>query len=378
MLSSPTTYVPSLTGLRFVAALGVVACHMSLLGVIRDQEFTRFSAFGFLGVGFFFVLSGFVLAWVAKDADTPLSFCRRRFARVYPLYLALLGPGSVLALLGLLEVSGLATVLSVLLLQSWSPSLEYIELTPNLPGWSLSVEAFLYLMFPVLGWRLIRWDTRRLYMAGAVILLVMVSVAVVAQAAMSPSAAKVLTYFFPPFRLGDFLLGVILATLVSRRAIRLPPLSAACAAAIASVALLALVFPGVYPGVASVAMLPLFLLVIGAAADADLRRRSSPFRGRTMVTLGAWSYALYLVHFPALLIWTTAGGPSLSSNRLLAAGEFVVAVGVLVLLSGAAHRLIEQPAERRLRARWRAPAPASPAETVAGPAQMAGAHGSGR
>lgn len=40
------------------------------------------------GVTFFFVLSGFLLAWSARPGDRARSFYRRRFARIYPAYLS--------------------------------------------------------------------------------------------------------------------------------------------------------------------------------------------------------------------------------------------------------------------------------------------------
>jgi peptidoglycan/LPS O-acetylase OafA/YrhL len=39
-----------------------------------------------VGVSSFFALSGFVLTWSLRAADTKRAFYRRRFARVYPLH----------------------------------------------------------------------------------------------------------------------------------------------------------------------------------------------------------------------------------------------------------------------------------------------------
>lgn len=82
----------SLTGMRFIAALLVFATHvtfyMVLVGGSLGEGMRKiFSLSGPYGVGFFFILSGFVLTWTAKPGDTALGFWRRRLAKVYPNHL---------------------------------------------------------------------------------------------------------------------------------------------------------------------------------------------------------------------------------------------------------------------------------------------------
>src|SRR3954466_10818588 len=81
----------SLTGIRWLAALLVFAYHVHVIRYFRDGPAGTvvdwlFGA-GVTGVSFFFVLSGFVLAWSARDGDPPRSFWLRRIARVYPVHL---------------------------------------------------------------------------------------------------------------------------------------------------------------------------------------------------------------------------------------------------------------------------------------------------
>src|SRR5919197_3012464 len=76
--------LPSLTGLRFWAALMVVLYHLSRqVGPISGiQELVWY---GRTGVTFFFVLSGFVLAWTYEGAGIPAAVILwRRFARIWP------------------------------------------------------------------------------------------------------------------------------------------------------------------------------------------------------------------------------------------------------------------------------------------------------
>ena len=85
---STATYLPSLTGLRFYAALLVVLYHLnSHAGRIPlVSELTRF---GRTGVTFFFVLSGFVLMWSywgkdAKESNIPVGVKTERVEEKIP------------------------------------------------------------------------------------------------------------------------------------------------------------------------------------------------------------------------------------------------------------------------------------------------------
>lgn len=71
----PGTRMPSLTGLRFVAAFGVYLCHAAFLGSqAHDWPSGPFELLGAVAVSLFFVLSGFVLTRSAHPADTARAF----------------------------------------------------------------------------------------------------------------------------------------------------------------------------------------------------------------------------------------------------------------------------------------------------------------
>ena len=84
-----------LTSLRFFAAVMVVICHSAgLFGFVGGPELDGLRT----GVSFFFVLSGFILAYVYPKLDTIpelLHFLRARFARIWPAHFVtflLVGP----------------------------------------------------------------------------------------------------------------------------------------------------------------------------------------------------------------------------------------------------------------------------------------------
>jgi peptidoglycan/LPS O-acetylase OafA/YrhL len=124
---------------------------------------------GYVAVGVFFVLSGFVLAYnydLGKrwDGRSIARFAVARFSRIYPAYcigLLLVMPFVVYRLarafsLDALSVEALTGFLNWTLLQSWIPQM---ALTWNDPGWSLSNEAFFYLCFPFIGVFLWKFST---------------------------------------------------------------------------------------------------------------------------------------------------------------------------------------------------------------------------
>jgi peptidoglycan/LPS O-acetylase OafA/YrhL len=89
-VSGPTQFIPALNGLRAIAALMVFACHASENGLM-PKVFEQARA-GELGVMLFFCLSGLLMAelYVRQDATlaSVWNFVRARFARIFPLFAA--------------------------------------------------------------------------------------------------------------------------------------------------------------------------------------------------------------------------------------------------------------------------------------------------
>lgn len=87
--------IPELTGLRGIAALGVVIAHFALVAPMLQQYtylYNFLSICGTLGLSCFFVLSGIVIHYnyAQPIKDNPgqgiIKFLIARFARLYPLY----------------------------------------------------------------------------------------------------------------------------------------------------------------------------------------------------------------------------------------------------------------------------------------------------
>jgi peptidoglycan/LPS O-acetylase OafA/YrhL len=240
MSSSLRPSLKALTGVRFLAALHVMAFHYAP----RESApawLHRFLECGPSSVTLFFILSGFILAYSYLGAQEtvrvePRAFWAARFARVYPVYvlgLVLMTPplvdflaraagGLTQEVLWKLSSTGAAVFT---LTQAWAPPMACVW---NCPGWSLSVEAFFYLLFPLLCMPVVRARQRGLWAAAAA----MVGVAVIASVLwllveqwiagssaplLGPDTWRQVAAYNPLLRLPQFLLGVVLGRLFAQR-----------------------------------------------------------------------------------------------------------------------------------------------------------------
>lgn len=370
-----STRLPSLTGLRWLGALGTFIAHTNVMLPIPYT--VGLFGLGSSGVTFFFVLSGFVLAWTYSQSDRARWFYGRRFARVWPLTvlavvlpiffaLAFPDPDAPVDSAQLITLG----ILSLLLLLAWSPA--QLE-SANPVVWSTSALAFFYLLFPAMVQPILRRTLRQLAWLAAGLVIVAWVIRVVLWIAYPPpaeldielmgeSTPLILGYYAPIARLHEFALGMVTAAAVRRgwRAISVR----------ASVTMLAVAFAVLWffrdaswrialPYDAQTQVtLPLFALLIAAYAVRDLDGGRSWLRSRLMIRLGEWSFAFYLFHFLVLIPVAAALYPSMtivdfffdpvapSAHHIV--WVFVVLAGSLAL-SAALYRFYEAPLERRLR-----------------------------
>ncbi|MER6716148.1 acyltransferase family protein [Streptomyces sp. NPDC006129] len=370
-IGGPAVRLPSLTGMRFPAALLVFLFHVSLPAhwlMAGDANTTLFARLteqaGGVGVTFFFVLSGFVLAWSAREGDPRTSFWRRRYVKIVPNYVV------AWALAMLLIASGTAwwrSAATFFMLQSWVPDYT-TNFAVNSPGWSLSTEVFFYLCFPLLHAGVRRIAPQRLkFWIGGVIAGVFATPWLATTfipagdvyMSNEPGVSGLhlwFAYVFPPSRLLDFLLGILVARAVMLGRWRNIGLVWSGLLMVAGYVVAEL--PGVPYLLAqrAVCLVPCVLL-IAAGALADASGRPTPFANRAMTWLGEVSFAFYLLHFIVLSEARELLGAGLESGWAVAA--FVVAeCAVSVLLSWAMYAWVEKPLVRRW-SRSRAKAPAA-------------------
>jgi peptidoglycan/LPS O-acetylase OafA/YrhL len=287
--------LPSLTGLRWLAAFMVFGFHIGTLHILGkpyyrakwDEVFGQ----GASGVAFFFVLSGFVLTWTAQGADTPLRFWRRRFAKIFPNHAVTWALVILVTLAWGDEIRGEVAAGNLLLLQTWF-NFDTFPYSINTVSWSLSCEAFFYLCFPFVLPLLRKANAYVLYSIAAALVLVIYEVQNWT-ADLTFTDKWWLTQLFPPTRSLEFWLGVVVALLVVRKRWFGPGLWVSTAATVAVVVANQQHLDAKYWTADAPAA---FALLIAAAARADIAGRWTPWRNRTMVWLGEVSFAFYLVH----------------------------------------------------------------------------------
>lgn len=327
-----------LTSLRFFAAFAVLVCHLSLLTFKPRLE--EVAIRGATGVTFFFMLSGFVLTWSHQPGDRAGGFWRRRFARVYPLHFVTWAIALIfLDLIINHPQSGRGSLLSLFLLQAWSPH-DYFAANPV--SWSLSAEATFYLCFPLLH-RLLSRLTARSQLAVAVLAFAVVAGLCAGSDALAPHDRPWLAYNMPLSGLGEFVIGMLVALRVQAgMRLRLRP-AAPIVAMVIGVAV-AYVVPD--PWWRTVPMIVPFALVICFAVQRDLEGLPGLLTDVRLIRLGVWSFALYLCH-PLVEYVLAAIHPhyTFAQSIPIACAVGIVAIG----LSGVLHEFVERPMERRLR-----------------------------
>lgn len=363
------------TGLRFFAALSVVAYHFYCAPcqpAVPEFLGKLFHA-GFTTVSLFFVLSGFILAYNYLGewggfVGTAREFYRARFARIYPIYLLALAVDIPLFLRTVHQAAPAVTsgelaricVSTLTLTQSW------FDLTTrptwNLMAWTLSIEALFYAVFPFLGPWLARQSSRRLLGAAVALWLLGTTPFVSADLAAKldtdgalPLMAQALrawsqypAWLLPVARLHEFVIGICLGLLFCRRApggshaVRTAGLLATCAA-LATVIILLPPYPSL--AVQMGVLVPLFALSIWLLAR-GVSGNGLMLGTRPLVLLGGGSYSLYLLH-GSLMSYALA-----VNTRTLALPHNLVALLLAPLAVGLSLLLflrVEEPARHWLR-----------------------------
>jgi acetyltransferase len=233
-------FIDPLTGLRFVAAATVAIGHAA--PSLRDDWLGHLVAqVASIGMTLFFVLSGFVLWFtyaermLSSPGRTLRDFAVARFARLYPMYALV-----VLIITGYLVIrrsqDPTSLVFILTMTQAWFPVLKGTMLAAAVQPlehlWSISVELFFYLLFPLACFSLGRIGRVRTLLAVSILNLVVFAIAIAwcfshGEAflrAVVPSlehdGMAWLTYYSPYLHVSQFLAGCLTAQLYLKLASR--------------------------------------------------------------------------------------------------------------------------------------------------------------
>jgi len=353
--------LPALTGIRTLLAFAIILFHFTPphLGLLYP-----FIDNGYVFVGVFFLISGYVLTYNYADRAGTLvkrEFWLARFSRLYPVYLLVL-------ILSLRMVQDewharshaefwKGIILTPLVLQGWSPSLATFW---NTVAWTLSSEIVLYAAFP---W-LIRlpWPKRP---ARLVLLLFILWIIGLAPHSLylylnpdhivgpvdrysSSQLIRFLKYTPLPY-VCTFLTGVTLGKL--QHALILTPRQRLVLSAV-SLATVGLFFYTLVRHTPYLLMhggllTPVFAaLVLGLSGPHLI---SSLFSWRPLLLIGESSYCLYLLHFNVFQLLHAYHVPE---QLHLAALDPWLSYAILVLLALAVFHLVEVPARKTILRRF--------------------------
>jgi peptidoglycan/LPS O-acetylase OafA/YrhL len=339
--------IPPLTSLRFFAALVVVIFHYN----VTRAGFPAFIAdHGYEAVTFFFVLSGFILAYAHGVPCAALNIRRRdffaaRFVRICPAYYVAIFLIVLLFMVAgiLTRISPWPTALVLSMVQSWTPQ---FALSLNPPAWSLSNEMFFYLLFPTL------WSTTRYLspVSSLVISVAMVLAVALVRIILMPAGDETWNSFrsyFPLLNLPQFILGVAIGYtfLVTPLGERVHArFFFAGLGALGSMVLLESELGWVADSATLCAVFG--SIIFGAAGIKGFTQKvlSSP----SFVFLGESSYAIYILHFPVWLWWN-------HYTRIVyqldwpSSAQFLVYLSLVILVSITVLIFIERPARRTIR-----------------------------
>jgi peptidoglycan/LPS O-acetylase OafA/YrhL len=355
------SFLPAVEGMRACAAMGVVLTHVAFQTGSQDGVLGRLLHRFDLAVAVFFALSGFLLwrghAAAAREMrHRPATghYLRSRLVRIMPGYLV-----AVVIILTLLpeanHANGTVWLANLTLTQVYVP----LTLTAGLTQmWSLSVEVSFYLALPVLAFLAYRLPVRARVPAIAA-----VAVASLGWGLLPIQTAEGVNFLnWPPAYASWFAAGMLLAEWTVSP-VGWPHRLARNPWAIYGIALVAYLIsasPLAGPKNLVPATLGQFVvrtsigaIVAGALlAPLVLDRPGQAHRimgSPIMVTLGRWSYGLFIWHLAALVMVFPMIGTFMFNGDLIVI--FVLTTVLGFAMAAVSYALIESPCRNALR-RW--------------------------
>lgn len=362
-MKNHTLQLDQITFTRFIAALSVVFFHygQTVFPANISFLFENFTA-GPIAVGYFYVLSGFIMAIAYYQADSTLQvginkkkYWVARFARIYPVYL--------LALL-LIVAAKFKTLgdqwetlpLHLLLLQSWIPG---YPITLNTPGWSLSVEAFFYLCFPFLLLWIYKHGTKSL-LIFCILLWVITQLILLSSLNSSVYAPKTnlhdFIYYNPLMHLNSFIMGLLVGVYFKKKYTS----QASSSNSIWLVISFAIIFLLIWarPHLETLfnykiaytngLLAPFFLIFIVLLAN-NKGLISRLFSRPWLILLGEASYSLYILQKPVHGIYDKVITPRIALSETT---HFYIFLIGLIIISILSYLYLEKPMRKIIRRKF--------------------------
>lgn len=341
-LDTTARFRPEVEGLRAIAVVLVLLYHAKLVGLSG----------GYIGVDVFFVLSGFLITSLlmrelATTGTVSLAgFWARRARRLLPasglvVLVTLIASRFLLDGLsqGDLARDAIAASTFVANFRFFSVGTDYLAegqaISPLLHFWSLAVEEQYYLVWPGLMLLLVRYA--RLARRALVAVLGLMWIVSLVLCVQATNDEPMWAFFMLPARAWELLSGSLIAVVggtLWKSAARLRAVIGCIGLGVIIGAAFAYDDATRFPGIAAVVPVLATVAVINAGSIAG--GPAVLLCNRPMLWLGARSYAIYLWHFPVLLLAEAKYGPLNAPTRV---GLLLGAVG----LAAISYVLVENP-----------------------------------
>ena len=360
-------YMPGLDGLRAISVLAVIAYHLNL----------KWAQGGLLGVGIFFVISGYLITdqiineWKGKQRFNLLNFWIRRFRRLLPAMLWMLFcVGTWLLIFDLDRLLSLKGhfVSALFYVNNWwliFNKVSYFESfgPPSPIGhlWSLSIEEQFYFIWPlflVIGLTIVK---RRSYLIKWILIaaaLSAISMGWIYEPGTDPSRV----YYGTDTRAFGLLIGATLAFIWPSKQLKqrdqVPYQARLILDVIGVVSLLITLILMVCTNKFNESLYPwgfVFLSFITAILVAVLAHPASIIGTmlgcKPLRWIGVRSYSLYLWHFPIIILSNT-------TNKEFSITHITIQLVFSFILASLSYKYIEEPFRRRNskenpRSKWR-------------------------
>ncbi|SEA49842.1 Peptidoglycan/LPS O-acetylase OafA/YrhL, contains acyltransferase and SGNH-hydrolase domains [Flavobacterium gillisiae] len=210
--------IKPLTSLRFFFAFMIFVHHMTFLAKSKSSTLRWIHESilkeGYIGVSFFFILSGFILAYNYRDSMlnkkiSKSNFYIARIARIYPLHILTLLIAVPITIQNVnfeLSLWFKQLFFNLTLTQSFVP-IKKIYFSFNSPSWSISNELFFYLLFPFL---ILLISKLKILKYSKSLLIPFLLLLPILMLLIPPIYYKNLFYVNPFFRVFDFIIGILL------------------------------------------------------------------------------------------------------------------------------------------------------------------------
>ncbi|HEY6528860.1 MAG TPA: acyltransferase [Cellvibrionaceae bacterium] len=378
------THMPALTGVRFFAILHIFCFHLWVIysmskpeqfkNLLNDmsavpQTLQTFLANGWMSTSFFFLLSGFILAFIYWQPDGQLAMPKKKFwllraTRIYPIHV-LLVLLTVLMTAGYQHSQGASipllissAIATLTLMQAWVPS--FVPLW-SWPTWTISALVFLYVVMPFIMPMLAKLSRRNMQiLLGALPFISLLPTCI--YAFYFPPGAKPEQFWqifigsTPLFWLAHFIAGMLLTRIFSLSKFNRETMAlSARKVSWGDLALVVVIVIACTPGIEEPfkfflrhgLIMPLYMLIIVDLARGNgmmarlLSFRLMGFLGETGFSIFIWQNMVMVVCWMTVMI-----------NPAFGLHQFKAALAGIVLLGIFSTYVIEKPFSKWLRRKY--------------------------